>query len=175
MFSDPQHNVAQMRLQPGMSVADFGAGSGEYSRAAAGMVGAAGKVYAIEIQQEIIPRVQSEFEEQGQDMVQVVWGDIEVNGGTRLKDVSIDAGILANVLFQLEDKSAALREISRVLKPGGTLLVVDWTDSFENMGPEAASIVTEDVAKDLCTGAGFTIEATFDAGDHHYGFIAKKT
>lgn len=174
MFSEPVHNVSQLRLHPGMIVADFGAGVGEYAQVAAGAVGKNGHVYAIEVQKNLIGRVEADMQEQGLDQVHVVWGDIEVSGGTRLRDESVDVVILANVLFQLDKKDGCLTEIRRVLKSDGQLLLVDWSESFGSMGPQPEFIVTAKQAEQLLGQTGFQNIVSFDAGPHHYGFTAVK-
>ncbi|MBI2474518.1 MAG: methyltransferase domain-containing protein, partial [Candidatus Taylorbacteria bacterium] len=59
-FSDPSHNVEQFDLQSGMTVADFGTGSGYYAFAAAKAVGDKGKVYAIDVQKPLLEKLKRE-------------------------------------------------------------------------------------------------------------------
>ena len=59
IFSDPKKNLKQFCLEEGMRVADFGSGSGYYTLAAAEAVGDTGRVYAIEIQQELLKKVKN--------------------------------------------------------------------------------------------------------------------
>lgn len=88
-----------------------------------------------------------------------------------LRDHSMDAVILANVLFQIEDKSALMTEVRRILKPGGKLLVVDWSGPYGGMGPTASHVVPEHAAEALCIQAGLHKEQSFRAGPHHYGIV----
>ncbi len=170
MFSHPKNNILHTQLAPGMVVADMGVGSGEYARSAAALVGATGTVYALDIQKELLVRLENEKISN----IHSIWGDIEVKGGTRLRDGSVDVCLLTNTLFQLEKKEQALTEIARILKKGGKLMLIDWTDSFSGMGPQPQYIVSQKEAERLCTAVGLVLEKTFDAGDHHYGFIASK-
>ncbi|HUX81109.1 MAG TPA: methyltransferase domain-containing protein, partial [Candidatus Paceibacterota bacterium] len=133
-FSSPQENVLQLGLREGMKVGDFGTGSGHYARAAAAIVGSSGKVYAIDIQEDILKHLKLNTHEQHQRIIQTVWGDIEKPGGTNLRDRSLDAVLLANTLFQVENRFALLAEIRRVLVPGGKLMLVDWAGSYGGMG-----------------------------------------
>jgi SAM-dependent methyltransferase len=87
----------------------------------------------------------------------------------------VDSAILSNVLFQVEDKPSCVAEVRRILKPGGKVLVVDWRESYRNMGPHIDHVVTEVEAKRLFEGAGFALVKKVDAGSHHYGFIFKKS
>lgn len=158
-----------------MHVADLGAGSAAYTIAAGQQVGNSGKVYAVEVQKDLLSNIKNLALKQGLSNVDVIWGDIESPGGTKIKDHSIDAAIVSNVLFQAEDKKGLVLEVKRILKPKGRVLVVDWKDSFGGMGPHNDHVVSEDFAKKLFIEHGFTIDRIISAGDHHYGFITIKT
>ncbi len=170
-FSVPSENVLQMGLHAGMKVGDFGAGSGHYARAAAAIVGTNGKVYAIDVQEDILKHLKLNTHEQHQRIIETVWGDIEKTGGTHLQDASLDAVILANTFFQIENRFGLVKELQRVLKPGGKLLVVDWTGSFGGMGPAAERIIPEHDAEAFFVQAGFIKVKAFHAGPHHYGIV----
>jgi ubiquinone/menaquinone biosynthesis C-methylase UbiE len=170
-FSDPRENVLQMGLHEGMKVGDFGAGSGHYARAAAAIVGRSGKVYAIDVQEDILKHLKLNTHEQHQHVIETVWGDIEELGGSHLKDASLDAVILANTFFQVEAREALLAEIRRVLKPGGKLLLVDWAGSYGGMGPAPEQVVPEHAAEAFFIEGGLYKVKSFRAGPHHYGIL----
>lgn len=65
-----------------------------------------------------------------------------------------------------------LEEAVRVLKKGGSLLVVDWRDSFGNMGPPADMVFTEDATRALLQDIGVSTPVSIDVGSYHYGIIA---
>jgi ubiquinone/menaquinone biosynthesis C-methylase UbiE len=157
-----------------MIVADFGAGTGFYSLAAAQKVGEEGKVFAIDVQKELLDKIKINANSQQILNIEIIWGDIEKLGGTNLQDESVDAVIVANLIFQLEDKKSAIEEIKRILRTKGRVLVVDWTDSFEGMGPQPDKIITESSAKELFMNQGFEYEKSIEAGDNHYGIILRK-
>lgn len=174
MFSNPQNNIKQLGLAEGMSVADFGSGSGHYVMAASEFVGDSGRVYAIDIQQALLQKIKKTAISENKGNIDALWGDIERVGGTKLKDGSMDAVIIANTLFQVEDKSSTIMEMKRVLKEGGKLMVVDWEDSFGGIGPQPKDIIVESEAVKIFTEDGFALINKFNAGDHHYGLIFSK-
>ena len=102
-FSSPRENVLQLGLREDMKVGDFGAGSGHYARAAAAVVGAGGKVYAIDVQEEVLKHLKLNIHERHHSIIETLWGDIEKLGGTHLRDASLDAVLLANTLFPIEN------------------------------------------------------------------------
>ena len=158
----------------GFLVADFGAGSGAYTIPLARKVGEKGRVYAIEVQKELLPRIKNTAMNQGLSNVEVLWGDIERNMATKLADSSVNLVMIANVLFQVENKLGLVREARRVLKLGGTLMVVDWKDSYGGFGPQSAFIVPPMEARKYFEKEGFVYEKDIQAGEQHYGFICKR-
>lgn len=175
MFSDPNKNIEHFGLRSGMMVADFGSGSGFYTLASAQAVGPEGKVFSIDIQKALLSKVKDEANRRGLFNVEIIWGDIEEAGGTRLRNESLDYVILSNILFQVSDREAVVKEAARILKKGGFSAVIDWTDSFGGLGPRPENVFPAETAKEIFQKNGFTIEKEFDAGEHHYGFITRKS
>lgn len=170
-FSDPRENVLQLGLREGMKVGDFGAGSGHYARAAAAIVGQSGKVYAIDVQEEVLKHLKLNTHERHHGIIDVLWGDIEKPGGTHLRDASLDAVIVANTFFQIENRFGFLGEMKRVLKPGGKLMLIDWAGSYGGMGPAPERVVSEHDAEAFFINGGLHKVKSFRAGPHHYGIL----
>lgn len=174
-FSDPDKNIEQFELQSGARVADFGVGTGFYALAASRRVGSAGRVYCLDIQKDLLARLQESAARFKLDNIEVVWADLEEIGGSKLADLSLDAVIVANLLFQIEKKDDFVKEIRRVLKPGGKVLLVDWAGSFGGIGPTEANVVSKGSAVSLFEENGFKVEKEIEAGAHHWGVILKKS
>lgn len=170
-FSVPHENVLQLGLREGMKVGDFGAGSGHYARALAAVVGETGRVYAVDVQEEILKHLKLNTHAHHRSTIDTIWGDIEKTGGTHLREHSLDAVVLANVFFQVENRFGLLGEVKRVLRPGGKLLLVDWAGSYGGMGPTSAKVVPEHEAEAFFINGGFHKQKSFRAGPHHYGII----
>lgn len=173
-FVDPQITATHFHLKEGDSIADFGAGSGFYMKPLADAVGKSGNVYPCEIQKNLVDALDVKARELHLVNVHPVWCDIEAHQGTKFKDASLDAVLLSNVLFQFEDKDSAISEVSRVLRKGGKLFLIDWTDSFGGLGPRSSDVVRESDARSILERLGFSCDNTFPAGDHHYGLICHK-
>ena len=174
MFSNPRSNIEQFGLSDGMIVADLGAGSGFYAMEAAKAVAPMGKVYAVDIQKDLLERLKNETRRNHIHNIEIISGDLEKLGGTKIREASVDRVIAANVFFMIEDKKSFVNEIKRILKQKGTALLVDWAASFSQMGPHPDNVVYKDKAIKLFIDAGFKVEKEISAGSHHYGIIFRK-
>ncbi len=173
-FSEPEKNINQLDLKEGMHVADFGAGSGFYAVAIAKRVGDSGRVYAIDVQKDLLTALLNKAKSEGLFNIQNIWGDIDEIGGSSLADKSVDACVVSNVLFQSENRANLIKEVSRILKPKGQVLAIDWSDSYGGLGPTPSSVIKKEDAQNFFVESGFLIEKSFDAGDHHWGLVFRK-
>jgi ubiquinone/menaquinone biosynthesis C-methylase UbiE len=171
MFTNPEQNILHLGLKEGMRVADFGAGTGFYSKACSSRVGYTGKVYAVEVQKDLVKKLESDIKQWGLSNIECIWGDIEKRGGTKIADSSMDAVIISNVLFQAEDKLGVIDEAKRILKNDGKVLLIDWGGSFGGMGPNEEHVVTKSTAEELFKKRGFKLEEIISTSAHHYGII----
>jgi ubiquinone/menaquinone biosynthesis C-methylase UbiE len=174
MFSDPAKNVRELGIDLGMKVVDLGAGSGFYTIEAAKLVGSGGRVYAVDVMQDLLAKLKNSAALAGLRNIEVVWGNIEKIGGTKLREGVADRAILSNTLFQIAqgDRDNLALEAKRLLKPGGKLMVIDW-EPGSPMTPK--TVVPRMLAEGIFQKTGFTLEKTFDAGDHHYGIVFKRS
>lgn len=168
MFSEPAANLAKLGVNDGMKLVDLGAGSGFYTMEAARLVGNTGRVYAVDVQKDLLERLRSHSGAQGLRNIEVIWGNAEKIGGTKLRESLADRVVASNVLFQIEKPDDFVLEIKRILKPGGKVLVVDWSESSP-MTPE--TFVPAMKAQTLFEKSGFKLDQSFTAGDHHYGLV----
>lgn len=173
MFLNPKLSVGSLMLKEGDYVADFGTGTGEFAKAISEKVGQNGKVYAIEVQKDIVKRLEKELKEKNIKNVDCIWGDIDINGGTKIADHTVDAVVIANVLFQSADKLGLIDEAKRILKPNGKVLLLDWSESFGGMGPSPMHVVKKESAVELFKKRGFRVLEDISPGEHHYGIIFK--
>lgn len=175
MFSNPEKIINQIGndWSSVKVAADFGAGSGAYTIAIAKKLENNGKIYAIEIQKELITHIKNLSVSEGLSNIEVIWGDIERTGASKIADHSVDFAVVANVLFQAENKNNLIKEVKRTLKHRGFVLVVDWTDSFGGLGPEQGSVISGKEAQALFEKEGFSFDKKIDAGINHYGFLVK--
>jgi ubiquinone/menaquinone biosynthesis C-methylase UbiE len=173
-FSNPLKNIESLGVSEGSAIADFGSGVGHYVLPLLDIVGEDGHVYAIDIQKDLLGRIKNEAESKGFKNLETIWGDVEREGGSKIKSEALDYLIASNILFQLEDKKTFAKECARVLKSGGKLLFIDWSESFGGLGPTKEMVVDEDFSKKLFEGANFSLNKKVEAGAHHYGLVFVK-
>jgi ubiquinone/menaquinone biosynthesis C-methylase UbiE len=137
-----------LRPQAGEALLEIGVGTGYYSLDLAEWVGPGGRLELFDLQQEFLDHVMRAAGERGLTNLVPTQGD-----ATQLpfEDASIDAVVLTAVLGEIPDTAAALREIRRVLKPSGRLVVGELFGdphfttraSLERMGAAAGLALAE--------------------------------
>ncbi|HST70793.1 MAG TPA: methyltransferase domain-containing protein [Solirubrobacterales bacterium] len=131
-----------LRPQPGERLLEIGVGTGYYSLDMAEWIGPGGALELFDLQQKFLDHVMRAADERGLANLVPTQGD-----ATNLpyEDASVDGVILTAVLGEIPDSAAALREIRRVLKPDGRLVVGELfgdphftsRGSLQRMGAEA--------------------------------------
>ena len=114
--------VAALALEPGMDVADVGAGTGFIARLMAREVGSNGKVYAVEISPQAVDYLRDAASKEGVDNLLPVLGEFR---STTLGTGSVDLVLACDVYHHFEYPEDMLASIRQALRPGGQLAIID--------------------------------------------------
>jgi len=159
--------VEALALEPGMVVADIGAGTGLFTLMFSPRVGATGLVYAVDISRIFIDNIMRRA--RGQDMTNVI-GIVSNQKDTRLPPASIDIAFICDTYHHFEFPQTMLASIQRALRPGGRLVIIDFRKQPAVSTAWVMSHVRADklVVTDEVTRAGFRLFADRDILTQNY-------
>ncbi len=115
--------VAAIRLQPGQTVADIGAGPGLFEPALANAVAPRGKVYAVEIDEGFFPEIRKRAAAAQVTNVDTVLGKVT---DPMLPARNVDVALFNDVIHHVEKRAEYLKTLVRYLAPTGRIAVVDY-------------------------------------------------
>ena len=177
-FLHPSIASQYLEILPGMRIADFGCGSGHWAIILARAVGPSGKVFAVDVQESALEATRAEARLAHIANIEAVRANVEVPSATMLKDSTVDAVMISNMLFQADEKTNVAAEAARIIKPGGRVFLIDWDTASEqtapSLGPPLRQRVSRQEAEQIFQTSGFRFEKEFNAGSHHYGLIFRK-
>lgn len=167
--------LLSLELVDGEIVGDFGCGSsGYFALQAAKMVGRTGRVYAADIRKTALRNVESHARIEGLHNIVPIWTNLERYGAAKIADRRVDVGLLINILFQTQQHEAMLREVNRMMKPGGRVAVVDWASQDVAFGPPAPMKIAPEAVESLAKAVGWVLEKPLHPGPYHFGILFRK-
>lgn len=146
---------------PGERVLELGPGTGYYSLDIASALGDAGRLEIFDLQQEMLDHTMRRANERGLKNLLPCQGDARE---LPYEDGQFDAAFLVTVLGEIPDPQIAMRELARVLKPNGRLVVGELMGDPHWTSPRALGRLAEE--------AGFTNEHRLGRA---YGYFARYT
>jgi SAM-dependent methyltransferase len=120
---EPELALNVLQIPKGASVADIGAGSGYMTERLAARVGPAGRVYANDLQPQMLYLLSRRLEERRITNVTLVQGTVD---DPKLAAASVDLALMVDVYHELSQPQAILRRLREALKPGGRLVLVEY-------------------------------------------------
>ena len=147
----PEQLIERSGMKKGMQVLDLGCGSGAFTTFVARAVGEKGKVYALDIQTDMLKQLERKLSRpENKDIRNIKL--IEGNAyELPFEDNSLDVVNMVTVLQEIPDRNKTLQEVKRVLKPEGVLAVTElfpdpdypWKSTTTKLGEEAGFVVDE--------------------------------
>jgi SAM-dependent methyltransferase len=161
-----------LKIPKGASVADIGAGSGYITVRLAARVGPTGRVYANDVQPQMLNILARRLDMSKITNVTLIEGTID---DPKLPPASVDLALMVDVYHELSQPQAILRHLRESLKPGGRLVLLEYRkeDPTVPIKPEHKMSVAE--AKMEVEAEGFTLSRVDEAlpRQHILIFVAK--
>jgi ubiquinone/menaquinone biosynthesis C-methylase UbiE len=143
--------VAALKLQPGETVADIGAGSGLLEAPLATAVGPRGRVYAVEIDAAFFPEIRRRAAAANVTNVETVLGKFT---DPALPVRSVDLALFHDVIHHVQDRAAYLKTLAGYLGSSGRIVVIDYEGGRGPHRGQAELEVTREQLAGWMTSAG---------------------
>lgn len=149
----------------GTAVADLGCGPGFFTLPASELVGPTGKIYAVDVQQEMVDDLRTRLAQQGATNVAVRRSsELEPSIPQR----SVDLALLAFVLHEIDQRSSFLLAAKRLLREGGRIAVIEWEKIETPVGPPFDTRIRADEIIADAAAAGLALEEQRSLHEWHY-------
>jgi len=155
----PRKAIAELRLRPGQVVADIGAGSGYYTMLLSAAVGPRGRVYATDIQPEMLALIRKKLENTAVPNVELVLGTATES---RLPDAAIDLAVMVDVYHELAQPQAFLQSLRRAIKPDGRLVLIEFRKEDDRVPIRQEHKMTIREARMELEAEGYRFERVID-------------
>lgn len=159
----------RVRLSPGATVVDLGAGTGFFAIPAARRVGPSGRVIAVDLAPDLVALVTERAGAMGLTQLTALESTPD---HVPLPTGEADVVLLANVLHDLPPST--VREAVRLLKPGGTLVNVDWKRAAMEFGPPMEIRLSPSQVARRFAPLGLRTVSEWEVGPWHYGMMLRK-
>jgi len=171
-WHDPDTVLNSIGIEKGMTLVDLGSGPGFFTIPMAQATGENGIVYAVDSDPTMLEHLRDNIAKLGANnsIIQIVRGDVSDTG---LPGNSVDVAFFANVLHEVENKKAFLREVKRLCKPAAYVVDVDWKKVPTERGPPLKIRLSEEEAANLLSESGFAVMKQMDVGPKHYELICR--
>ena len=151
---EPDIALRAIRLTIGSTVADVGAGSGYMTVKMAKLVGPTGKVYANDIQPEMLALLRQRLAKEKITNVETVLGTVD---DPKLGPASVDLILLVDVYHEFQAPQQMLRKMREALKPGGRLVLLEYRKEDPAIPIRFEHKMSVNEAKTELEAEGFTL------------------
>jgi len=163
----PAQVVEALALKPGMAVADLGSGSGYFTRRFVEAVTDSGRVYAVDVEPEMLEYVKAGLERAHKPYsVEFILAGPD---SPKLPTESVDVIFLCNVAHHLENRPTYFANVTSALKPGGRMAIIDFypDERSGNLGFPKRHLVSRDTLVAEMAKAGYRLF-------REHGFLPKQ-
>lgn len=169
-WQKPAEVIAALRITPGMTVADLGAGTGYFLPHLSRAVGPQGKVIGLDIEPDMVRYMKERAAREGLSNVEARKVALDDPG---LAAGSVDRVLIVDTWHHIDGRAAYAQKLRAALAPGGAVYVVDFTQSAHHGPPPHHRIAPEQVVTEL-TQAGLTAEVAPSTLPEQYIVIGRR-
>jgi ubiquinone/menaquinone biosynthesis C-methylase UbiE len=166
----------ELDLKKGITFLDLACGWGTYSLAVSEIIGQAGRVYAVDLWEEGILSLKSKAAAKGIQNITALVSDVSHH--IPVEKASVDVGLVATVLHDFVGnhvEQAVMKEMVRVMKPEGTLVILEYKKTDGPPGPPKSVRLSPKEVDKLLSPYGFKQRRVTAVGPNHYLQIFIKT
>ena len=167
----PETALDKMGLQPGMTVADVGAGSGYFTLRLAKRVGAGGKVYAVDVQPEMLTLLRGRLKAAKLTNVEPVLGS---ESDPKLPRSAFDLILMVDVYHELSQPQKMLRKMKAALKENGRLVLLEYRKEDPHIPIRIDHKMSVEEARMEVEAEGFKMEKVLEDLPRQHIFIFRK-
>ena len=179
IFDDPERDAWQrpaevvrlLDVAPGATVVDLGAGTGYFAPHLSGAVGAEGSVLALDVEPNMVEHMRRRFREAGLVNAEARVVSPEDPG---LDPESVDRVLVVDTWHHVGDRAAYAARLREALRPGGSVLVVDFTADSPRGPPLDLRLTEEAVAAELRAG-GLEVDVLEETLPYQYAVRGRRT
>ena len=157
-WQKPDEVVASLGIESGDQVADIGAGSGYFTFRLAEAVGPEGRVYAVDVDEDMIEYLQERVSEENAANVEVVSGEF---ADPLLPDAQIDLVFSANTYHHIQERPVYFRDLQKDLRAGGRVAILELNDSSWFPRTFGHNTPKEDIVREMGE-AGYRVADDFE-------------
>lgn len=168
---NPEAAINALDLKPGMWIADVGAGTGYFSVRMARKVGPAGKVFANDVQPEMLSRLQENVEREHLSNVETVLG---TQSDPKLPAGRLDMILMVDVYHELSQPQRVLRELKKALKTDGRLVLIEYRKEDPTIPIRPEHKMSAEEVRTEVEGEGYKLVQTLKTLPRQSIFIFRK-
>lgn len=172
VYQKPHEVVMALGLRDGERIADIGSGSGYFALRFARHVGTQGRVFAVDVNPDMVVHLNRRVRDANLDNVRTI---LAAPDDPLLADASVDRVFICETWHHIENHSQYLAKLSKMLRPGGEIVVIDFKAIDTPVGPPLQMRVPrEDVVAEF-ERSGFRLTKEHDLLPYQYFLVFGRT
>ncbi len=164
-WQKPSEVVAAMRIQPGMTVVDLGAGTGYFLPHLDRAVGPQGRVVALDVEANLVGYMQARITKEN---LAVTRAQLVSPTDTGLEAASVDRILIVDTWHHITDRQQYARKLKRSLRKSGAIFIVDFAPELGGPGPKVEDRISAQTVQRELVAAGYKVQILEESLPYQY-------